>query len=427
MGFSTNIAELSARAGQAGDGVVRGRITPQIPIAYLYGSSLITISQVLKKDITPTGLTWVDVTTAATDSITGDFTPFGSISTMSNGDAFYFRTQNDVDTHIIYAQIDVAGVGSWDLSAKEWSVAQDAWVEVTGLVDASNSFRNGPGVYRISYTSGSEGKVRLDDTHPTYVWHKIELINFVSVSVAPVLSRIWTADSAMSLTDITSVETSTFAALPAEELPAVGNYSVLIHPGPPIGRNDTITRSRSTNYTCIYEYLATNGSWKPIPSIIDQSNDWKAAPGIYQTRWSLPNDWTSNSITDNAGVAHVGWVERCRIITVILEGPVLPPQAISRSVSFGSNNAEGVYHQTTTTYTALTYDLAVPSSTDVNISLYAASTGNGSTVIIPANSRSSSSLSNGRLNCSITIAAGDGLIISHGGGGIIQDMEVRLT
>lgn len=151
--FNQQIPLLGATAGPGNDGVVIGSVEQSVPTAVLLGESLVTIAQVLRKDITATGAIWANLTTVATDALTGDFQPFGAVANMSVGDSFYVRTLNDEDTHHFYAQIATPGVGTWSLSLEEWNETTDAWEAVTGLVDDSNGFRAAAGVHKISYTS----------------------------------------------------------------------------------------------------------------------------------------------------------------------------------------------------------------------------------------------------------------------------------
>lgn len=76
--FNFIIPEISQTAGVLNDGSLIGAISQSNPTAVLMGESLIIISQVLRKDVTTTGSTFTDVTTAATDATTGDFNPFGT-------------------------------------------------------------------------------------------------------------------------------------------------------------------------------------------------------------------------------------------------------------------------------------------------------------------------------------------------------------
>lgn len=66
--FSLSIPILGPTAGPGNDGVVVGTVAQSTPTAVLLGESLVSIAQVLRKDITATGTTWADLTIAATDA-----------------------------------------------------------------------------------------------------------------------------------------------------------------------------------------------------------------------------------------------------------------------------------------------------------------------------------------------------------------------
>lgn len=89
---------------------IKGRILNSNPTKAFQGSSIVPIAQVLRKDKTASGYTWLELTTEATNAATGDFPIFGTAASMSNGDALYFRTQGDVDTHAIAVTIATPGL-----------------------------------------------------------------------------------------------------------------------------------------------------------------------------------------------------------------------------------------------------------------------------------------------------------------------------
>lgn len=422
--FSLSIPILGPTAGPGNDGVVVGSVAQSTPTAVLLGESLVAIAQVLRKDVTTTGTAWTDMTTAATDATTGDFQPFGAAANMSLGDSFYVRTLNDEDTHHFYAQIATPGVGTWTMSLQEWNVTTDAWESVTGLVDGSNGFKATAGVYKIEYTSGAEGLVRLDDTSPKYFWHKFTLTAFTSASTAPVLSRIWSAKhNALSYKNVTVAHTSTdFSSLPAHILPRIGDCLLMVHPGPSYGEDSVITRSASANYTTAQYYLADDLTLKPLTGVSDDTNMYRVTASATErkVRWTLPDDWSSKSVTDKDSVVHTGYITCMKITAISVEGPVQPPQVTCLSRSFGDANTTGVQVYTATTVKAVSISrIGVPSATAVVAQLLNLSTGRGSSFTIPANATS--------LNVDTTdlaLAIGNRWGLSHVSGGTIQDVSM---
>lgn len=421
--FSLSIPILGPTAGPGNDGVVVGSVAQSTPTAVLLGESLVSIAQVLRKDITATGTTWADLTIAATDATTGDFSPFGAVANMSLGDSSYVRTLNDEDTHHFYAQIAVPGVGTWTMGLQEWNETTDTWETVTGLVDASNGFKAAVGVHKLSYTSGAEGRVRLDDASPKYVWHRFTLTAFTSATTAPVLSRIWSAKDTLSYKNVTTAHTSTdFSSLPADILPRIGDCLLTVHPGPSYGEDSIITRSASANYTTEQHYLATDNTYKPLADVSDETNMYRVAPSATErkARWTAPSDWSSKSITDKDGVVHTGFITCMRITAIATEGPVQPPQVNCKTRSFGDANTTGIEVYTATSIKAVSISrIGMPSATAVVAQLLNMSTGKGSSFTIPANATS--------VNVDIAdlpLAIGNRWGLSHVSGGTIQDVSM---
>lgn len=421
--FSQQIPVFNSTAGPGNDGVVIGSVNQSAPTAVLLGESLVSIAQVLRKDVTTSGTTWTDLTTVATDAAAGDFQPFGAVASMSLGDSSYVRTLNDEDTHHFYAQIAVPGVGTWTVGLQEWNEATDAWENVTGLVDASNGFKAAIGVYKISYTSGAEGKVRLDDVSPKYVWHRFVLTAFTSATTAPVLSRIWSAKDTLAYKNVTVAHTSTnFSSLPTDILPRIGDCLLTVNPGPSYGEDSVITRSASANYTSELFYLADDNTYKPLTGVSDETNMYRVAPSATErkTRHTLPADWSSKSITDKDAVVHTGHITCMRITAIATEGPVQPPQVNCKTRSFGAGLTTGIKMYAATVIKAISFiRIGIPSVTEVTAQLLNMDNGKGSSFTIPANATSYSTAvvdlaiaANESLGMAQISASGDGKDIS---------------
>lgn len=377
---------ISSTAGDLSDGSIIGSVNQSNPVAVLMGESLINIAQVLVKDVTPTGSTLTDVTTAATNATTGDFNPFGSVSTMSLGDAFYFRTANNVDTHVFYAQISTAGVGTWTMDVQEYNTTTDAWQSVAGLVDASNGFRAGVGTYKISYTSGAEGLVRLDDSSPKYDWHKVVLTGFTSASTAPVLSRIWCADTSVSYRNLTTAYTTgNYSSVPAEMLPRIGDCLQFVCPGITMGLDVTVAAAESSNFTTRWEYINASGVSVALSGVSDPSNGFTVT-GANNIRWSVPSDWGQQSVTDSNNNVQTGYIVCKRITAIGTEGPVAPVHATSFVRSFGNATTSGVQVFSATTIKAVTIGepLTITGTGAVTLNLSNLTTGTSSSIAIPA-------------------------------------------
>lgn len=384
--FNFIIPEISQTAGVLNDGSLIGAISQSNPTAVLMGESLITISQVLRKDVTATGSTFTDVTTAATDATTGDFNPFGTNATMSLGDAFYFRTLNNVDTHVFYAQVSTQGVGTWTMALQEWNTTADQWETVTGLVDSSNGFKAGTGVYKISYTSGAEGSVRLDDASPKYIWHRVVLTSFTSVTTAPILSRIWCADTSISYRNLTTAwTTGVFTSVPSEMLPRINDCILFVCPGKTMGVDVTVTTAESANFTRTWKYLNSSGQSVALAGVSDPSNGLTTT-GSHNIRFTVPTDWTTQSITDSNSAVQTGFILCLQITSITTEGPTAPTHSTAFTRSFGASTTMGVQTPTAITIKAVTVDepMATTGTGAVTLALYNLTTGTSADIAIPA-------------------------------------------
>lgn len=424
--LSIQIPEISSVAGDLSDGVFVGKINKVNPTAVLLGETLVPISQVLRKAVTASGAIWQDFSTEATNATTGDFAPFGSASDMSAGDAFYIRTANDEDVHSFYVQISTAGSGTWTLGLQEWNTATEAWEDVTGLNDTSLGFTAGAGIYQISYTSGAEGLVRIDDASPKYVWHRFVLKTFTSAVTAPILSRIWSANEVLKYKNVTTAHTSTdFSSLPSEILPRINDCLIMVFPNLAMGEDVVITRAASTNYTSTMLYLASDNTSKQFQGVSDESNMYQVAASSVERkrRWTMPTDWVSKTITDKDGVIHTGYIACMRITAISVEGPVAPPQVTCKARCFGDANTDGIKFFAATTIKAVSISrIGIPSTTAMVAQLLNLTTGKGSSITIPANTVSS-------LNVDIddiVYAANDKLGFAYQSGNAIKDIEIIL-
>ena len=427
--INLNLSFVSPSAGRNNDGVLRGRINPSQFIASFLASKIIPVMQVLREDISTNGTTLVDVTTAATDSTANDFAPFNTTVTMSDGDSFYFRTQNDADVQSFFVQVATQGVGTWSIDVQEWNTTTEAWESVAGLVDGSNGFRNALGVYRISYSSGAEGKVRLTANQSTkFLWHRVVLKNPTVITTAPILSRIWVLGKVFNFTDISSAtNSSNWVVLPTEILPVVNDfYCIFVHPGPPIGMDANVVQAESANFTTTKQYLASDNSWKSIPDLVDPSNMFHTL-GNAKIRWSRPSDWTSMTQTIN-GVAYTGYFERCIVTAIAVQGAVAPARISASSRALGEGNAIGIV-LTAQTLNYATFTIGSNNATVGTVfSLMNAESGKTSTMTIPITVDESADVSTGKITLStpLVFAEGESLIVICSSGGALVACEMRL-
>jgi hypothetical protein len=429
MSFDTlNFPVISPTAGPAQDGLLLGRINASDLIASFNVSRVTPVAQVYREDLTTTGSTLVDFTTAATSAAAADFPPFGTSGSMSDGDSFYYRSQNYVEIKKLMVSIATPGVGTWTIDCQQWNATTEAWESVTGLVDGSNGFKAAIGVYSIICTGGAGGSLRLRHTDTTkYKWHRVKLVNPSGVTTAPVLDRIWIASETDVYVDVTTAyNTGVFTGLATELIPLVGSHNLRVHPGPPIGADVIVSQVRSSNFTIANEYLASDDVWKVIPDYTDPSNDFTVL-GTHRIRWSRPADWTQKTLTINS-VAYTGYMERHRIDVVTVQGPTPPPWLQYDSRALGAANAKGLVLGAGS-YSYATFTAGANNATVATVvALINADSGATSTLSIPVGVDDGSDETDGKqdLNTALSFTAGQSMLVMCLSGGPIVDVSLRL-
>lgn len=202
--FSRRFPELSATCGQRGDGIPLGAVDDSELVAAVLVDKIIPIEKVLREDVTPTGRTLVDITTAATDVAAGDFQPFGTLATMGLDDAFYFYVPDGKECDTMHVAIATPGVGTWTIGLQEWDTAAESWLDMPISLDDSNAFRAAVGVHKIKWTHTKNGMLKLHHTDAAkHAWHRLYIKTFTSASTAPVLSRLWAEAVVVNRQDMT--------------------------------------------------------------------------------------------------------------------------------------------------------------------------------------------------------------------------------
>lgn len=438
------IAEISSTAGASNNGVVRGSINQSLFVTAQTSSVFMTTMYVLRKD---SGVvdTYKDVSTDAIGTTVNGFLPWGTDTEFSAGDEIWIAANKDICE--VYVQIDTPGVWVGDGVEVLESVDGETLVAAGGLVDGSNGLRAVAGTYLIKFNDNDNRKA----ISPTFGGTKRKYIvirpkNLTSKTTSPKLRRIWAAChiGAQEYTDISivnnAVTDSNFSPFDnITILPAVGLQTYLGFDGLTMGIDRTTYRNltNSSAITFVYEYYASDGTWKPFPDFVDPSNNFALGPAVlgstgelFKLRWTVPSDWTRQTLTLNAtvGAKNAYWY-RDRMTAVSNYAGALTTLWRARSLSFGSGLSNGIYMKNAVNFTHLTYEIGIPSTTSVVVAFTNAITGSSRSVTIPANSTNSGSLTGGRLDFSSTlnIAAGEMLLISHvSGTGTLQDCEFHL-
>lgn len=422
-----NFPLVSPTAGKDREGILLGQITPTNFVAVVLESKVIPVVEVFIEDVTATGRSLVNVTAAATNAAAGDFPPFGTSATMSAGDAFYFRVEDGKECNTLHSQIATPGVGTWEMAVQEWDTAAEAWVDMTISEDNTNDFRAAAGVHTLKFTHVKKGSVKLNLMDSAkHVWHRVYLKNFTNATTAPVLSRLWVSDVVFNYTDITSqVNNGNWTGFNGEFLPELEAHTDWIHPGPPMGLDTTVTQVASGTYTTRREYLATDGTWKPIPNIVDPSNDHTVL-GASKIRWSRPADWTKKSYTF-LGQTVEGWIEKRVVTSIVTAGPTQLWQLSAKSRSLGAANAQGLESPTAVTYTAATFTIGDNRATgDTVINFENVDTGAAATITIPSGVEDASALTGGKVPFAFSLAAGNSTLPVCISGGPLLDVTLRM-
>jgi hypothetical protein len=188
-----------------------------------------------------------------------------------------------------------------------------------------------------------------------------------------------------------------------------------------------------------HEYLSADGSWKPLTSLIDGSNDLKNGPNPYtgtgdlaNMRWELPDDWTpwvrSIPLSNGTSAKVNGFFMRSVVTTVSPLSPALVPLTRTRCRSLGEDYSRGLYHKDNNSYSLVTFDAGIPTATDTVVKLINVNSAQEATFTIPANTYSSSDVPLRYLPLSRTLQLGpnDSLMMVFMSGGTVQDVALTL-
>ena len=319
-------------------------------------------------------------------------------------------------------------------------------VSVGNLSDGSNGLRATAGVYRIAFNLNKANRKAVS---PVFGGTKRKYVvlrpnGLTAKTVAPKLRRVWLicAEDGVTYQDIlptlsAALSSSDFSNVPAthsSQLAVVGDMVYFGLPGLAMGLDDAVYR-RTANRSGVYEYLASDGTWKSLAGVVDPGNQLRngpetagATPTYYNLRWTVPSDWIAMELTLPPAAAVTAHWMRYRVTDVSPLGPVQTAFYRRRARAFGSANASGIYRKEVASYGYVTFDFGVAPATEMVVAFTNAATGERRSVTMPANTRSSAELAVGRLDfaTALLIRAGESLIVSHQSGGSALDCELRL-
>ena len=374
---------------------------------------------------TGTGLYTDRTTTVALGTGTG-MQVFGTTGTMTAGDALFVRPQAaDRQFNRVSFRVTTPGVGTWTIRVQRYNAGTDAWENQTISTDTTDAFRNA-GVGYIEFTSTVFDAERLQFGETKYPWTKIELLSVSSVTTAPSIDRLVLSNpDFISRNILPSVRDGNFSSFMTEIFPTDGSYFLITSPGRPVGSRLVISTLNSTVITTADEYYGSDGQWHALTVTNDPSNNYSTL-GTFEHRWLVPNDWVSMTLTHASGDV-TGFHYR-HVITSVPSAFVVPAHIQESPRALGSTSS-GMPLAFGATVNHATYNVrGSTSATDVVYLIANATTGQSATFTIPANSRSSTELTNHRatLTGTITYVAGDEMLLAHLGGGALTDFELLL-
>lgn len=433
------LPEISSVAGRSRDGVIVGRIAQSQLLAARAGVLQASTIYALRRDVNGAD-SFSDVSVQAIGTVADSFLPWGTDATFSAADELWLAADKNICA--VYVEITTPGVWTGTgLSVLE-STDGETLVNVGNLVDGSNGLRNAAGIYGITFDANGTNRKTMS---PIFGGTKRKYVvlrpnGLTAKTTSPKLRRIWLVcpDDGITYSDISGMISggltdATFANSGAETFHVVGDVIYYALPGISIGLDDAVFRA-ARNRSGVYEYLASDDVWK-THTVADGGNQLRSGPSTlgatgqnFALRWTPPSDWTVKSLTLAPAAAQEARWLRFRVTGASPLGPVPIPLYRRRARVFGSGNASGIYHKTAIVYSYATFEIGVPSATDLTLAICNAITGDSRSITIPADSASSALLANGRLDfADLTIGAGEHLLIYHvAGTGTARDARLQL-
>jgi len=352
-----NIPEISSDAGDNNDGIIFSSVAIS-PLDFIASKRVdATNVKFYRRDSTGSGFNFVDLSTAASQSTANDVAPFGETADMTAFDSFYV---SDTDQAIgLYVQVTTQG--DWDGAGLKIFDSTDGITadrELTGVVDPSDGFRNGPDWYKITWNNPGSPSVAFSPVPgdiPSRKYIRITLDGFTGVTTAPKLGRLVVAlaTDAHKYTDVTSIANGSLISAPTlpDYFPDTNEETIFHFSDPAMGAERYVFQERTAGIeTVVWEYLASDNTWKPKATINDPSDNATVVPSgspeQFSMRWSIEDDWVPmlNSITltnDTVYTATAYWM-RVRVTAVSDYGFIPSPLQRLRARKFGASTTTGI-------------------------------------------------------------------------------------
>jgi hypothetical protein len=448
--FTIRMSEISATAGNAADGIVRG-IVDQSLLSYastnVEGAEPIYAFNV---DLVGPDVYFTDYSNAASGLVgPNSFLIWSSDANFTAGDSGYLaadepctRIRFTVDTSGVWTSSTGGGVTLWDSTDGVTANRQ-----LTGVVDPSNGFRAAPGTYEMTWTDPVIPRVAFSPVPGVIAsrkWIVVKPDNYSASVTSPKLSTTYISGS----TGMFENETAVYNKTPPDDVFGVvedviynvGYGDVFTFSSATIGLDLLMYRKATASRTTQLEYYALDGTWKVLTGASDPSNWMLNGPTTlgdpmetYHLRWPIPTDWQNMPLTFDLEVGGLpvpttitGWHMRSVILTV--SSVAAHPPGLARARARSLSAAGAVFHLAAATYNVSTFEVGVPALTDCVVELVNINTGATATMTIPAATRSSAELALERipLSAPLSIGQGDALLITWLSGGTVQDVELVL-
>lgn len=437
------VPEISNNIGKNNDGVAIGNINESLLTSAYTDIRLAAIIYAYRKDVSGTNFIFTDISTLLTSGTGVDI--FGDITAMGAGDEALLACDDDIKE--IYVEVLTSGV--YVSSGLQFNYSDNGIntnMEYTGIVDTSNGFRNAPGIYKISgFTNNLVSFTPVHGSITSREWISFKPKNLGVITTVPRLGRIWIVhhDEHITYRDITNTTNANITDNVFTGIPALfyteGASVLYIMSNIPFGFEHYVFRAISPMRTTVWEYLASDDTWKTIIGFNDPSNSFQNGPAVlgttstkYSVRMTTPSDMVTKTLTlptsTNPANIVTGMIIRMRITAITTYGNTNPPLYRTRVKQPGVNNAYGIYHSLSKTYKNISFEIGVPSTQITSFQLMNMRNGSATTVTVPANTSHSGELTNENIDLipDLTIPAGHGLGLIHTSGGKLQDIKLYL-
>lgn len=308
MAYNILIPVVSATAGDNADGSLIGSALESNFAGAFTDVRLAAAVTAYRKDVAGSSFTFADLSTPLNEDTVSDAAPFGTNAQMSAGDKFYISCSNVIKA--LYFQVATAGVWSGTMAFKCSTDGLTANHTITAVVDDSNGFRAGTGVYKLTPTLPANivAFSPVPGDVPSMRWIVFEP-SVTSVTTAPVLTRAWLEHEDGSITyinlssNINSDLITDGSGHPPNFFPTVGSSTFYAFADKPKGMVRKVFQRAADVRTRVIEYLASDNTWKTLTGWTDPSNDFKNGPAS-QTDMTITGITAANPCVITALVNH---------------------------------------------------------------------------------------------------------------------------